>query len=35
MSAKRRPFWNYDDPHDWFDVSPDQNPVGVDGLFCG
>lgn len=31
----RKPWWNYDGSHDMFDGPIDENPVGVDGLFCG
>lgn len=31
----RKPFWNYDGAHDLFDGPIDENPIGVDGLFCG
>jgi hypothetical protein len=27
--------WKYDDGHDMFEGPIDENPIGVDGLFCG
>lgn len=26
--------WKYDSGHDMFDGPIDENPVGVDGIFC-
>lgn len=26
--------WRYDGSHDMFDGPIDENPVGVDGIFC-
>lgn len=30
----RKPWWNYDGSHDMFDGPIDENPIGVDGIFC-
>lgn len=30
----RKPWCNYDGSHDMFDGPIDENPIGVDGIFC-